>query len=265
VVRYSKEEPYTANRENIRDCDIVFIAVPTPTTPEGFDASIVRAVLELVGHGKTAVIKSTLQPGTTEKLALEFPHLFVLHSPEFLREKSAAYDAAHPERNIIGIPVESDEYRTRAQEVMRVLPHAPFSIVIGARAAELVKYIGNCFLFTKVVFLNVMYDLAEKLDVEWEDVREALVADPRIGESHTRIFHESGHGGEPGRGAGGHCLPKDFAAIRGLYEHLAPSDIEGLAMLRALESVNIKLLRSSSKDEDLLDGIYGAANELTSA
>ena len=65
----------------------MFIAVPTPTTPEGFDDSILRGVLPLVKEGKTAVIKSTTVPGTVKRLQKDFPDIFVLHSPEFLSEK----------------------------------------------------------------------------------------------------------------------------------------------------------------------------------
>ena len=57
TVRYSLEEPYIANKDLIKNCEVVFIAVPTPTTEEGFDESIVRDALTLVGEGKTAVIK----------------------------------------------------------------------------------------------------------------------------------------------------------------------------------------------------------------
>ena len=68
TVRYSLEEPYIGNKDKIKDCEFVFIAVPTPTTPSGFDFSIVKASIRLVGKGKTAVIKSTIVPGTTVKL-----------------------------------------------------------------------------------------------------------------------------------------------------------------------------------------------------
>src|SRR3989338_2944067 len=89
-VRYSLEEPYRANKEKIKECDIVFIAVPTPTVPLeasgevgrhplGFDDSIVRASLALVGKSKTAVIKSTLLPYTTARLQKDFPDIYVMH------------------------------------------------------------------------------------------------------------------------------------------------------------------------------------------
>src|SRR5690606_30150579 len=82
IVRYSVEPEYVENKEKIKDCDIVFIAVPTPTTPEGFDSSIVQNVIELVGDGKVALIKSTIVPGTTEKIQEVYPNKYVMHSPE---------------------------------------------------------------------------------------------------------------------------------------------------------------------------------------
>lgn len=127
TVRYALEEPYRDNKEKIKDCDIVFIAVPTPTTPEGFDDSIVQFALSLVGVGKIAVIKSTLLPGSTKKFQAAFPDRFILHSPEFLAEKTATHDAAHPNRNIIGMPEKTSEFEERAAQVLAALPPAEYS------------------------------------------------------------------------------------------------------------------------------------------
>src|SRR6185369_12899077 len=96
--------------------------------------------------GKIAVIKSTLLPGTTEMLQKEFPDILILNSPEFLREANAAHDAANPSRNLIGIPEDSTRYREAADAVLAVLPSAPFSKIMAAKEAELVKYAGNVFL-----------------------------------------------------------------------------------------------------------------------
>lgn len=251
VVRYALEEPYVSNVGEIATCDMVFIAVPTPTTPDGFDDSIVHDTLSLVGTGKTAVIKSTLLPGTTEKLQQAYPDIFVLHSPEFLVEKTAAHDAAHPERNLVGIPVDTDTYRAKAEAVLSVLPEAPYQQIMSARDAELVKYAGNCFLFTKVIFMNLLHDMVEANGGTWEQVREAFVHDPRIGESHTQPVHCSG------RGAGGHCFIKDFEAFRRMYQELV-GDEHGERVLDALKDKNIDLLLQSQKDLDLLEGVYGA-------
>ncbi|HUB92893.1 MAG TPA: hypothetical protein VMB52_00125, partial [Verrucomicrobiae bacterium] len=192
IVRYSMEELYRANKARIADCDITFIAVPTPTTPNGFDASIIRSVLPLIGHDKTVVIKSTILPGTTEDLQEEFPDIYVLHSPEFLRETSAAEDTAHPERNIVGIPKDTTAYLERAQAVLDVLPFAPYATITTSRNAECVKYIGNTFLYTKLVFMNIAHDFAEAAGADWETVREVVGHDSRIGFGHTHVLHDSG-------------------------------------------------------------------------
>lgn len=250
IVRYALEAPYNENKEKIAECDIVFIAVPTPTTPEGFDDSIVRGVLPLVGKGKIAVIKSTVLPATTAALQTQFPDIFVLHNPEFLREASAAYDAAHPDRNIVGIPVLNDEYHTKAEAVLAVLPKAPYEKIMTAHDAAFVKYAGNCFLLTKVMFMNLLYDLVEKNGGDWDSLRDAFINDPRIGASHTDIAHKNG------RGAGGHCFIKDFEAFRDMY-HKEVGDTYGDAILAAMKDKNIELLANSGKDLDLLEGVYG--------
>jgi len=260
VVRYALEEPYIQNKDSIKECKIVFIAVPTPTTPEGFSYLVVVDALENLSPGTTAVIKSTLAPGTTQKLQEQFPDLYVLHSPEFLRETMAAYDAAHPDRNLIGIPNDTKEFRSKAKDVLNILPDAPYKKIMTAREAELVKYAGNCFLMTKVLFMNMLYDLVQAEEDSWQSVRQALVNDPRIGESHTQVVHASGHHDSQEtqtlRGAGGHCFIKDFEAFRVLYHELVGDEYSD-AVLKALVEFNNKLLLASNKDVDLLKGVYG--------
>lgn len=257
VVRYALEEPYVQNRDLVKDCDIVFVAVPTPSTPLGFDDSIVRNALGLVGPGKIAVIKSTMQPGTTESIQEQYPDRVVVHSPEFLREANAAYDAAHPSRNIIGIAIDDEAHREAATKVLSVLPEAPYSCVCSAREAEYIKYAGNGFLYMKVVFANLMHDLSIAEGCDWGTVMEALSADARIGPSHLKVMHESRPGVQPGRGAGGHCFIKDMAALREHYERVLPEDTAGSRLFRALECKNSALLLGSGKDIDLLKGVYG--------
>ncbi len=256
VVRYGLEPAYVGNKEAIAECPLVFIAVPTPTTEAGFDSSIVESVLPLVGKGNTAILKSTLLPGTTEKLQKLFPDILVINSPEFLREANAAHDAAHPERNLIGIPHETPEYQAAAERVLSVLPKAPYARIMPARAAELTKYAGNVFLALKVVYANMLADLAGGLDVSYEIVQEALAADPRIGPSHLSVMSASGHSEVPGRGAGGHCFIKDLEAFRRLYAE-AVHEEKGEEFLKAFVRKNNAYLVDSEKDLDLLAGVYG--------
>lgn len=250
VVRYSLDPQYLGNRDFIGNCDIVFIAVPTPTTPDGFNVNSVRDVLPLVGKGKIAVIKSTISPGTTEQLQHEFPDRFITHSPEFLVEATAAYNAAHPDRNIIGIPYISAEYEEKAKLILSVLPRAPYETVMFSRDAEFVKYAGNCFLYTKVIYMNLLYDLVQSMGGDWARIKEAFTHDPRIGTSHAEPIHKTG------RGAGGHCFIKDFEAFRHMYDRLT-NDETGSDVLKALAYKNMQLLVDSNKDLDLLTGVYG--------
>ena len=261
TVRYALEEPYVQNKVAIADCPVTLIAVPTPTTPEGFDDSILRDSLTVIGEGKIAVIKSTTVPGVVSQLQSDFPKIIILHSPEFLAEKTAAYDASNPNRNIIGIPLESDKHRAAAKLVLSVLPPAPYEAVMTSLESELVKYAGNCFLYTKVLFMNTLYEVLQKSGADFEAVREALTKDPRIGDSHTQPIHRSGHDADEHtkemRGAGGHCFIKDFEAFRNYYQDIIGDD-SAHKMLTAMATYNNDLLRSTGKDLDLLEGVYGS-------
>lgn len=263
TVRYSKEPAYEGNKSAISRCDIVFIAVPTPTNPKGFDDSILRGVMGLIGNGKIAVIKSTVLPGTTDSIQKENPDIIVLHSPEFLRETSVKHDIDFPDRNIIGIPgkhFKEKKFKEAAKQVMHILPPAPFKSICKASEAELTKYGGNNFLYTKVVFMNVLYDWARAVDARFDVVADNMKADPRVGESHMQPVHQHDHMGiYSGRGAGGHCFIKDFAAFRAQYEALLGHDREAIELLLAFEKLNNKLLKSTKKDLDLLRGVYGDA------
>lgn len=250
VVRYALEKPYQHNKDLIKDCDVVFVAVPTPSTPEGFDSSILEKVIALTGEEKIVVIKSTASPGLTEKIQTLYPDKTILFSPEFLREVTAAYDAAHPVRNIIGIPYETVKHKAAAEIVMQILPRAPYEKITSAIAAEFLKYTSNTLPYVKIIFLNIMYDLVLAKGGNWDDLKELLAHDPYIAPVHLDPVHKTG------RGAGGHCLIKDFAALREFYEQTC-SDSIGADFLRAAELKNIDLLKKSNKDLDLLEGVYG--------
>lgn len=258
VVRYALEPAYVDNRAAIADCEIVFVAVPTPTTPAGFDDHMLRDALDVPALGSIVVIKSTVAPGTTKVLQQDFPELTLLHAPEFLREKSAAADTAKPERTIIGLPEQSSQHTAAAATVLAVLPKAPYELVCDSTEAELIKYGGNSFLALKVVFMNLLYNLAAANEVSYDTIAAAMVADPRIGNSHMQVLDSSGHPGAPvGRGAGGHCFPKDMEVLQRVYAAACPEDAMGVDLLRQIIATNNQLLRDSGKDLDLLESIYG--------
>lgn len=190
--------------------EIIFIAVPSPSRADGsVEVNPVISALARLKSRKTAVIKSTVPPGTTERLQKRFPYLKILFNPEFLTEKNAWNDFLKPDRQIVGFTRKS---RAVASKVLALLPAPPFSALsrkykLTATEAELVKYAANVYLARRVVFANVIADVAAKLGVDYENVRCGLATDKRIGDSHLDVYC---HGY---RGFGGYCFPKDTQAF----------------------------------------------------
>lgn len=256
IVRYSKDK-FSKNKELIKDCKFVFIAVPTPSTPKGFDDSILTDVIGLVGDGNVAIIKSTIQVGTTEKIQKIYPKKYIIHSPEFLTEKNAKNDAKFPERNIVGYTKKSSSL---ANDVLDILPKAENNFVVPCREAELSKYMGNALLMLKVVFANFIFNLSKAKKLDYNKVCEMTGYDSRIGHSHLKINHQGGLVGKVGRGAGGHCFIKDTAALVEMYESCnfkSKQDKLALSFLKSAVNFNNQLLLDSQKDLDLLFGVYG--------
>lgn len=253
VVRYALGTAYLKNKDYLRTCDVVFTAVPTPTTPEGFDYHTVEEVLELVGVGKIAVIKSTLLPGTTEKLQKRYPDIVVLFSPEFLCEATAAHDASNPMFNIIGIPPDSEGHRTAAEMVMRILPKSNHTFIIPTEAAELFKYTHNIHGFMRVIFSNLFYDLAQQLSIDWKYLEEIMNIDPMMSPYYNTPVHKNG------RGAGGHCFIKDMAAFTRMYTEMCSGDSAGITVCQSLETKNLELLALTDKSQDIVREVYKKA------
>jgi len=191
--------------DEVNQADVVFICVPTPFDKEkGFDLSYVEEACDSIKGEKIVVIKSTVVPGTTEKLQKKYPQHRFLFNPEFLTELTAEQDMNYPDRQIIGYTQKSYGI---AGDILQILPLAPYQKIMPATEAELVKYFGNTWFSIKVVFANQMYDLCQKLGVDYDRVKEAAAADKRIGSSHLEVLHK-GY-----RGYGGKCLPKDIRAL----------------------------------------------------
>ncbi|MFA4872413.1 MAG: hypothetical protein WC659_00560 [Patescibacteria group bacterium] len=238
AIPYSPRK-YPQNKEKINDADIVFVCVPTPFMKDGvgFDLSYVHDAISLLKEGKTVVIKSTVIPGTTDALQAQYPQHKFLFNPEFLREASANEDFKNPDRQIIGTTAQSE---AAARELMGILPPASFSKIVPAKEAEMVKYFGNTFLATRVIFANQMFDLCKKLGIDYELVKEAASADPRIGPSHFNI-DQDGY-----RGYGKKCLPKDTRALL----QLAVQTGVNLELLKTLEEINHELTGGVDKEAD---------------
>jgi len=222
--------------KEINKAEIIFICVPTPFYEDGsgYDDSIIIESLEVLNGSKIVIIKSTVLPGSTEMFQKKFSHHKILFNPEFLVAKTAVRDFLKPSRQIIGYTNESKKY---AQDVLDILPFAPFVRVIPATEAEMVKYFCNAFLSTKVIFANQIYDLCDKLNINYDAVKEAAAADSRIGASHLNIF-DDGY-----RGYGGACFPKDMKSIIGFAEKIGVD----LGLFKKVDEMNDNLTKPATK------------------
>lgn len=230
---------FTTNTEEaVRQGDLLFIAVGTPPDEDGSaDLRHVLAVARSIGEHMTGyklvIDKSTVPVGTAEKVAATIAqaqqargtaHAFdVCSNPEFMKEGAAIEDFTRGARIVVGTESE------RVRELMREC-YAPYNrnhdklMFMSVRAAELTKYAANAMLATKISFMNEMANLAERLEVDIEEVRRGIGSDPRIG--YHFIY--------PGCGYGGSCFPKDVKALERTARALGFEP----QLLGAVEAVN---------------------------
>jgi len=215
----------------VKNSDVVFVCVPTPMRRiDGTcDISIVESVLteiNNVGKDVITVIKSTIPPTTTEMFNETFSNLTVVFNPEFLTEANAVSDFENQSKIILGGPKKGT---TLLKQIYRlVFPTTPI-IKTGSTHAEMVKYLTNSFLATKVSFANEMYQICDKLGLDYDKVVEYSTYDDRLGKSHWAVPGPDGD-----FGYGGHCFPKDVKALIHLAEELELYP----TMLRATDKKN---------------------------
>ena len=172
------------------------------------DLSIVESTIEEINKHSNfhiAVIKSTIPPGTTERLNRTFKNVSVVFSPEFLTEANFLDDFKNQNRIIIGGPRPAT---TIVKNMFRKVFQEVTIVKTGSNTAETVKYFTNCFLATKVSFANEMKQICDEVNVDYDKVVEYGLYDKRIGRTHL-----STPGPDGKSGFGGSCFPKDLNAL----------------------------------------------------
>lgn len=198
--------------------DFAYIAVPTPPHPDtgACDTRIVEGVLDELPAGFTAVIKSSVVPGTTESYHERYPHLKIAYSPEFLVERQRLEDFANQDLLVCGTHHADVAERVFSQHKEAGVLRQENLFHVTPTQAELVKYTKNTFYAMKVIFANQMYDICQGMGEDWYTIRDMITAEQAqpIGPSHLDpIFGLN-------RGFGGKCLPKDSQALGVLAESL---------------------------------------------
>ncbi|NLB00664.1 MAG: UDP-glucose/GDP-mannose dehydrogenase family protein [Methanomicrobiales archaeon] len=197
--------------------EATFICVGTPSQQDGsIDLAHVRSVAAGIGRAlrqkqdhHTVIVKSTVLPGTTEGVVLPileaesgkraFVDFGLASNPEFLREGSALSDFFTPDRIIIG--VSDDRSRRRLEEL-----YAPIDcpkMITAIPVAEMIKYVSNAFLATKISFANEIGNICKRMEIDTAEVFRGVGMDHRI---NPAFF-------QAGIGFGGSCFPKDVRAL----------------------------------------------------
>lgn len=238
-----KEKGYRVSGEislAVNDVDLIFICVPTPTVNGEMDLSFLRNVVMNIGKTlsdvrgyKVVVVRSTVLPSTTRCKVVPLLEKYsglkagkdfgVCMNPEFLRERCALEDFLNPSRIVIG---ELDKRSGDALEEVYSVFSAPL-IRTDLDTAEMIKYVSNLFLATKISFFNEMFLVCQKLGIDANVVGKAVSLDPRIGEYGV-------YGGSP---FDGKCLPKDLEAFLGFVKSLKLNP----ELLDAVYSINEKM------------------------
>ena len=239
----------------VRHARIIFVCVPTPMKENGScDISVVEDVVRKLNSVAVAflpiptiVIKSTVPPGTTAKIQEKCKWVNLVFNPEFLTEANSMRDFAEQDRVILGGPAVSGGSNLGVEEVATL--YREFGLVrrVGLRnrsfdlpiiqictstEAEMIKYLVNCFLATKVSLANEFSQLCEKVGADWDKVWRLASKDERLGISHWQV---PGPDGKPG--FGGSCFPKD---LFGMVKFMVENSVDPHTLLGAWDT-NIKV------------------------
>lgn len=183
-----------------KDMDAIIICVSTPMAADGScDMSNVYSIIEDVPADVPILIKSTISLEGWRLIQRAYPKAKITFSPEFLRAQHAMEDFKNQKYTYVGGGDAAFWSGLLSMKLgTTVVTHDPEVLIMT-------KYFRNSYLAAKVSFFNQMYDICEAAGVNANEVLTYTALDDRIGSSHTTITKE--------RGFGGHCFPKDTAAI----------------------------------------------------
>ena len=203
VYCYDKFKECDATLEDVLQCGIIFICLPTPMHKDGsIDLSYIHEVIEKIPQDRTVVIRSTVTPGTCDVLTTMYGHEYIF-CPEFLTEAHPWQDTLDTNRVVLGM------YRYNAEVAQLFIDAVPSADIIHLQPneAEAYKYVCNIMLASQVAVSNDLYFALKAMGVEYENLQPYLHYDHRLG-THTKVPGPDGD-----YGYGGKCFPKDMGAF----------------------------------------------------
>lgn len=200
--------------EDVMGTELVFVCVPTNQLDNGdCDTSIVESTvndLDFLGYKGLICVKSTVVPGTTERLKKKFPRQRIAAVPEFLRARTALADFIH-NHDLLVVGTDDEAEFDLVRRAHGFYPR--YAVQVSATEAEIVKYFNNVHHAMQVTFANITYEVCEKLGSNYMNVYNAITQRECINPNYLMANKNM-------RGYGGHCLPKDTAAWNNLIKNL---------------------------------------------
>jgi len=193
--------------DDVLDTEIVFVCVPTQMNQVdgSCDTSIVESVIDDLNKNNylgIIVIKSTVIPGTTDRLIQKYHNLRICFSPEFLKAKTALSDFLYNQDVLVIGTYDKDTYDTVKQLHYKLCDNVK---MVVPTEAEIVKYFNNVHHAVHVVFANMMYDVCKQFNCSYENVYDTMSQRDCVNTSYLNC-------NENLREYGGECLPKDISA-----------------------------------------------------
>jgi len=217
--------------------DVCFICVPSPECEDGrCDVSIVESVVSDLAQKRykgVVAIKSTVEPGTTERLQRKYKTLSLCFVPEFLRERCATADFQE-NHDLCIIGTKSKKVFNIMQQVHGRYPRQFEQTTL--MEAELAKYFNNIYNATLITFANSFHDICNSVGVDYMRVKDMMI-------KRDHIFDRYLDSNDNFRGFGGICLPKDLKAII----HLGKSKNVDVAFFESIDSQNQKYKKTVFK------------------
>jgi len=255
VKGYDKFKDGTDSFEDCLHSEIAFLALPTIFDEEkmSYDKSCIHEVcgdLEKHNYKGLVVIKSTVEPTTTEDLGKTYPSLKFVHNPEFLTAATAFEDFHNQKHIVLGRgPGVTDEDMDVLEKFYRTLyPDAEVSHSTCTESESMKSFV-NCFYSVKIQFFNELYLLCEKMGCDYNTVKDLMLKNKWINPMHTDVPGIDGM-----LSYGGYCFPKDTNALlnhmkrEGTHCKVLEATVIERNLMRS-DNVNVKLKDKKDFDE----------------
>lgn len=233
--KYLSNESSVKNiKELILLSEIIFVCVPTPMKKNGecfteIVEEVVKEIDSFADNRKTVIIKSTVPPGTTDRLNKIYKKVSLVFNPEFLTEANFLDDFKNQKYIILGGDKKDLVLISNLYSI--VFPEIKMNHTTSINA-EIVKYFLNTYLATKVSFANEMKTLCDLVDADYDEIVNLVIQDTRIGKSHLMVPGPDGK-----LGFGGSCFPKDINALLAFSKSL---NIE-MSVIESAIKANLRL------------------------